>query len=78
MSSRPLQRLHFEFRRQSELSYEDKAAAYLEELMTAQSAAALQANIDAMNGRRLEDEEESEADEELPLPDADAPEKDER
>ena len=45
-------RLHFEFRRQSELAYEDKAAAYMEALMTAQSAAALQANIDALNNGR--------------------------
>jgi hypothetical protein len=43
-------RLHFEFRRQSELA-EDKAAAYMEALMTAQSAA-LQANIDALNNGR--------------------------
>ena len=72
--------MHFEFRRQSPLSYEDKAAAYMEALMTSQSAAALQANIDAMNGRRLEGEEEedSESEGDLPrLPDA-APDKDDR
>jgi hypothetical protein len=45
-------RLHFEFRRQSQLAYEDKEAAYMEALMTAQSAAALQANLDALNNGR--------------------------
>ena len=43
-------RLHYEFRRQSPLSYEDKEAAYMEALMTAQSQAALAANLEAMNG----------------------------
>ena len=41
-------RLHYEFRRQSPLSYEDKEAAYMEALMTAQSQAALAANLEAI------------------------------